>query len=163
MHHSSYDLCRNFVEDSLSDKKTLSIADVGSKDVNGSYRPLFDREGWHYVGLDDAAGKNVDVVLTPKTWKENANKFDVAISGQCLEHVLRPWKWIDDVASIVKPGGLVWIIAPNTFQFHEYPRDCWRIWPDGLRAIFEEGKLETIYCRRVGIDTFGLAKKPLEK
>lgn len=160
MHATSYDLCRLFVEDRLHGLGPLRIADVGSQNVNGCYRPLFEVDGWQYVGFDEVEGANVDVVMTPQAIVDHREQFDVVISGQTLEHTLKPWRWILDVASLAKPGGLVWIIAPNTWQFHEYHRDCWRVWPDGLRQLFDEACLETIYSRMVGADTFGLARKP---
>ena len=160
MHKSSFDLCRLFVEEHLADRSTLTIADVGSQNVNGTYRSLFGRDGWQYVGFDEVEGDNVDIVLTPETLAEHRETFDVVISGQTLEHTLKPWQWIKDVASLANPGGMVWIIAPNTWAFHEFPRDCWRIWPDGLRALFGEAGLDVVYCRMIGHDTYGLARKP---
>lgn len=163
MHQTSMDHCRIFVEERLLSLGPLRIADVGAQDVNGSYRKLFDREGWEYVGFDESHGKNVDVVLTPETLAANRDLFDVVISGQTLEHTLKPWVWIREVASLAKPGGLIWIIAPNTWMFHEFPRDCWRVFPDGLRALFDEAGLKTLYSRMVGADTFGLACKHFER
>lgn len=160
MHQTSYDHCKIFVEDYLDKLETLKIADVGSQDINGTYHNLFTRDGWDYIGFDECSGKNVDVVMTQETLIEHFHQFDVVISGQTLEHTLRPWEWVQDVATLAKPGGLIWIIAPNTWAFHEFPRDCWRVFPDGLRALFESVKLETIYSRMVGADTFGLARKP---
>jgi 2-polyprenyl-3-methyl-5-hydroxy-6-metoxy-1,4-benzoquinol methylase len=159
MHQPSYDLCKIFVADHLAQNATLRVADVGAADVNGTYKPLFARDGWEYVGFDQSPGKNVDVVMTAETIAERANSFDVVISGQTLEHVRMPWVWIHDVKALAKPGGLIWIIAPNTFQYHAYPLDCWRVFPDGLEALFEWAELEMIYSRMVGIDTFGLARK----
>lgn len=161
MHQSSYDHCRAFIEDYLANRDTLMIGDIGSYSINGAYRPLFARDGWEYVGFDVVEGPNVDHIFPPATG-EHDGTFDVVISGQCLEHVRKPWEWIKQVARLTKPGGFVWIIAPNTFHFHadaHYP-DCWRVWPDGLRALFDEAGLETVYARFVGIDTFGLARKP---
>ena len=37
--------------------------DVGSYDVNGTYRPLVEGRGWVYTGLDVSAGPNVDLSL----------------------------------------------------------------------------------------------------
>lgn len=160
MHQPSYDLCKIFVDDYLLNHKTLRACEVGSFDVNGTYKPLFARDDWEYVGFDVVLGPNVDHIFPPQT-NEHDESFDVVISGQCLEHVRKPWEWIKQVAKLVKSGGLVWVIAPNTFHYHaqdHYP-DCWRIWPDGLRALFDEAELETVYSRMVGIDTFGLARK----
>ena len=42
------------------DKAT--VVDIGSMDVNGTYRQIFDAANFDYVGVDLAAGKGVDVV-----------------------------------------------------------------------------------------------------
>ena len=162
MHESSLERCRDFIGQYLTNRKALSIADVGSYDVNGSYRSLFDRPGWEYTGFDVAAGPNVDHVLPQEDDAEwpFVGQFDVVISGQCVEHVRKPWKWIRQVASLAKPGGLVWITGPNTWVFHEHPIDCWRIWPDGMRALFDEAGLHEIACGYCGPDTVGIAFKP---
>jgi SAM-dependent methyltransferase len=162
MHESSLDRCRDFIQQYLQRRDRLRIADVGSYDVNGTYRPLFDRPGWEYVGLDIVAGANVDVVLPEgddATWP-HANEFDVVVSGQCVEHVRKPWKWIKQVATLAKVGGLIWITGPNTWVFHEHPIDCWRIWPDGMRALFDEAGLQEIACGYCGTETVGIAFKP---
>jgi SAM-dependent methyltransferase len=142
----------------------LQIADVGSYDVNGTYRPLFPHDRWRYVGFDVVAGPNVDVVLgDAEHWhfaEEYKGAFDVVISGQTLEHVYRPWIWIKQVAGLCRPGGLVWICAPNTWVYHEHPIDCWRIWPDGMRALFAEAGLAAIDCGFLGPDTVGIASLP---
>ena len=74
-----------FRERYLAEKinETLRILDLGSQDVNGSYRSLFAESHWHYAGLDMAAGNNVDIVLkTPYIWNEVASEsVDVVISG----------------------------------------------------------------------------------
>lgn len=163
MHQASYDHCKIFVEDYLKQNATLRICDVGAMDHNGTYKPLFVRDGWEYVGFDQSPGKNVDVVMTPEIIAEHAGKFDVVISGQTLEHVRMPWVWINEVKALAKPDGLIWIIAPNTFHYHPYPKDCWRVFPDGMEALFEWAGLEMVYSRMVGIDTFGLAKRKMHE
>jgi hypothetical protein len=104
MHPNCYDLCRGFALGLLTHRPghPLLIADVGSFEVHGAYRPLFDKPGWRYVGFAIKAGANVDVVLSSSDgWElsqEQIATFDVVISGQCFEHVARPWRWIKDVA-----------------------------------------------------------------
>jgi len=54
-------------------KKNLStgrILDVGSRDINGTVRPLFTGE---YIGLDMQEGENVDVLF----WGEKALSVDI--------------------------------------------------------------------------------------
>jgi SAM-dependent methyltransferase len=159
-------LCREFANGLKLHRgnEPLSIADVGSIDLNGCYRELFERPGWRYVGFDIQPGKNVDVLLAgPDDWKlpdYHCEAFDIVISGQCLEHVAAPWRWIRDVASLCKPGGLIWISAPNTEVFHEHPIDAWRVWPAGMSALLQEAGLEELSCTAVGPDTCAIARKP---
>ncbi|MCK5681147.1 methyltransferase type 11, partial [bacterium] len=72
----------------------MTIVDLGSQDVNGSSRDLFQNEKWNYIGVDLQAGKNVDIVLVnPYDWMEfKDNSIHVIISGQALEHVEFFWK-----------------------------------------------------------------------
>jgi SAM-dependent methyltransferase len=164
VHPSSYDRCREFVEKYLSRDIELRIADVGSYDVNGTYRPLFAHDRWHYAGFDVAPGPNVDVLLgDAEQWQlavEFRGAFDVVISGQTLEHVRRPWVWIKQIGGLCRPGGLVWVCAPNTWCYHEHPVDCWRVWPDGMRALFQEAGLVELECGFLGPDTVGIARSP---
>jgi SAM-dependent methyltransferase len=124
----------------------LQILDLGSQDVNGSYRPLFSQPLWNYIGLDMAAGNNVDIVLrTPYVWKELASQsVDVVISGQAFEHI--PYFWITmlEVARVLKPGGLCCILAPSSGAEHRYPVDCWRFYPDGLSSLATFAQMDVL-------------------
>lgn len=161
MHKESLGRCRDFIGNYLNSFETLKIADVGSFDVNGNYRALFDRPGWDYVGLDVTPGRNVDLIVPSDEdaiWP-HTGEFDVVISGQCVEHVRKPWKWIKQVASLAKSGGIIWITGPNQWEFHQYPIDCWRIWPDGMRGLFQEAGLIDLECYYKGTETVGIALK----
>lgn len=114
-----------------------------------------------YVGVDISEGKCVDIVLPSEyDWPESLNEsFDLAVSSQTVEHVRHPWKWIVSVAKLVKPGGMVYVCCPSERGFHEYPIDCWRIWPDGMRALMEDAGLKVIEAYNSGVDTTGIARK----
>ena len=157
MHESSYRLCEKFSKSSWC-KPGMSIAEVGSQNVNGSYRDLFPDNP--YTGFDISAGKGVDVVIGDhENWgsvSSHKGKYDIVISGQVLEHVRRPWLWMKNIASLGKVGGTVWICAPNTWGFHEFPIDCWRVWPDGMSAVFEDAGIDPVECFFDGPDTVGI-------
>lgn len=148
MHPSSFDKMSAFRRDYLEARgaEPLVIVDLGSQDFNGSYRPLFDRPPWRYLGIDMAAGPNVDVVLRdPYDWQELAPaSADVVISGQTFEHTEWFWETARQIARLLKPGGLCCIIAPSSGPEHRYPVDCWRVYPDGLRALARWAGLETL-------------------
>lgn len=159
MHPSSYSLMSGFVRKHLG-SVPLRVLDVGSCDVNGSYRPLFNDH--RYTGLDLAPGKGVDMVGQLYRYPVTDNAFDVVVSGQCIEHVKDLHRWVKEIARVLAPFGMCCIIGPNTFPEHRYPVDCWRIFPDGMRFLLEDiAGFNVVECRSEGIDTIGIARKPL--
>lgn len=148
MHKSSFCKMQDFVANYLADKKNqrLYILDIGSQDVNGSYKPLFENPLWKYHGLDTAAGKNVDIIVKDNyKWNEiSDSSFDVVISGQAFEHIEYPWLTMQEISRVLKKDGLICIIAPSSGPEHKYPLDCWRIYPDGFKALAKWAKLEPL-------------------
>lgn len=115
-----------------------SVLDVGSYDVNGTYRPLVEGRGWRYTGLDVAPGPNVDVVSADSYHFPLApGSFDVVLSGSTMEHVAAIWLWIPELVRVLRPGGMLAIVTHWQFPEHRYPVDCWRIMPDGMRYLFD--------------------------
>jgi SAM-dependent methyltransferase len=68
--------------------------------------------------------------------------YDIVLSGQVIEHVRQIWIWIRELARVCKTGGLVVTINPVSWPYHEAPVDCWRIFPEGMRALYEYACLE---------------------
>jgi ubiquinone/menaquinone biosynthesis C-methylase UbiE len=64
-----------------------------------------------------------------------------------LEHVRKPWIWIEELARVCKPRGLVITINPVSWPCRETPVDCWRAYPEGIRALYEEGNLEVLFSK----------------
>jgi len=173
MHANSLRHMQALVERYLDPAQALTIGDIGSYDVSGSYRPLFARGTWTYTGIDVNAGPNVDAVLeSPYQFPIADAHFDVLVSGQAFEHVKFFWlTWMEMVRTL-KPGGFIFLIAPSRGPEHRYPVDCWRFYPDGFRALAEYGKIVCLEARtdwaaypgargRVWGDTVGVfAKAP---
>ena len=124
----------------------LVIVDIGSADLNGSYRELFALPPWRYIGVDLAAGENVDVVLRdPYRWRElGSASMDVVVCGQTFEHTEFFWETMLEIARVLKPRGLCCIIAPSSGPEHRFPRDCWRIFADGFSAVARYAGLEVM-------------------
>src|SRR5579875_2336057 len=115
MHQSSLEAMARFVAEDLADRRgrAMRVLDVGSMDVNGSYRQFFDDPAWTYTGVDMEAGPGVDSVLPqPYDWSVlAASAYDEVVSGQALEHIEFPWVTILEVARVLRPQGLVCLIV----------------------------------------------------
>jgi SAM-dependent methyltransferase len=148
VHQSSLDKMRAFRARYLSEreKQQLLILDLGSQDINGTYRPLFENPRWTYIGVDLTAGRNVDVVLSdPYDWSEIPTAHaDLVISGQAFEHIEWFWLTMLQIGRVLKPGGLCCLICPAAGPEHRYPVDCWRFYPDGLAALARFAGLNVI-------------------
>jgi ubiquinone/menaquinone biosynthesis C-methylase UbiE len=81
------------------------------------------------------------------------NTYDVVMSAQVIEHVRKPWIWMTELGRVVKPGGLVITINPVSWIFHEAPIDCWRIYPDGMKALYEEASLNVLMSKWESLET----------
>lgn len=150
MHISSLNNMKRFVEKYMDEKTPYKILDIGSQEVdgdeNGSYRHLFQCDNWQYFGADVVPGKNVDIVLEePYRWKNIKDKsFDCIICGQMLEHCEFFWLTVLEIRRILRPDGICCIIAPSGGPEHRYPVDCYRYYPDGLKAIAKFAKLDIL-------------------
>jgi len=119
MHVASMELMAKFAED-YADKKSL-VLDIGSFDVNGTYKELFS-DCKSYMGLDITEGPNVDLAVDdPYQWPLKDGYFDIVISGQTFEHIEKPTETIKEMARVLKPGGHCCIIAPSAGPVHHYP------------------------------------------
>lgn len=142
MHKSSYDHVARRVRSYLEKKPKVDVVDIGAMDVNGSYRPLFEREGWRYRGLDLSTGPNVDIVLShPYRLPLASNSVDVVISGQAFEHIEFFWLTWLGMVRVTKADGLIFLVVPSRGPEHRYPVDCWRFYKDGMEALAHYGEL----------------------
>ena len=131
-----------------SDPTSLRVLDVGSGAEPGmlTYRDLFPGPAFEYVGLDLEPGHNVDLVPgDPFAWPEiPTDHFDAVISGQTFEHCPYPWITTAEIARVLRPGGLLAVIAPSKGMVHRYPLDCWRFYPDSWAALCAYVGLELV-------------------
>jgi len=155
MHPASYEFMKYFVEKYLDKQKKTSIIDIGSMNINGIYRPIFENnDNWEYVGMDIQSGPNVDIV----GFENIKDKYDVLISGQVMEHVKRPWEWLPSLKKYIKQNGLICIIVPHTLDEHKYPIDTYRYFPDGMIDLFEFSNINILEIKKNYADTMGIGK-----
>ena len=111
------------------------IVEIGSQDVNGSLRGCCP-PSYEYLGVDFVAGKGVDLILTdPYQLPLPDDSADIVLSSSCFEHSEMFWLLFLEIMRIVKPGGLFYLNVPANGEFHRWPVDCWRFYPDSGRAL----------------------------
>jgi len=114
------------------------ILEIGSRARSGiSRRGLFPG-ALEYVGLDIAAGPNVDVVGDAHRLSEYfpAGHFDAAFSVTVWEHLAMPWKVSLELNRVLKTGGVAMINTHQTWPSHEEPWDYFRFSEYAWPALF---------------------------
>ena len=60
------------------------------------------------------------------------------------EHVRKTWVWIKETARVCETSGTVITIDPVSWPHYEAPMDCWRAFPEGMKAPYAEAELEVL-------------------
>jgi SAM-dependent methyltransferase len=160
MHYSSKVKMIQFIDKYDVHKRGGTVVDIGSMDINGTYRELFPYND--YIGVDIVAGPNVDIIMGSPEWDALEN-IDIVISGQVLEHVKDIPKLMASIYKIVAPGGLICMIAPSAGPEHEPP---WygNISKERMIEVVEGAGFEVLSCTilPIGIwqDNCCIATKP---
>ena len=117
------------------------VLEISAEAIPSAYQRASQRhKTWHHLSLGVCDG--ADYVATEEyAYPVCSGTYDVVISGQVIEHVRMPWLWMCELARICKPGGLVVTIGPVSWPYHPAPVDCWRIYPEGMRALYEYAHL----------------------
>lgn len=135
-----------------------SVLDVGSSNVNGTYKSLFT----DYTGLDMEAGDNVDIVAeNPYAFPIADDSYDNVISGQTFEHSEFFWVTMQEMVRVCRKGGYIVVIAPAVWEEHRYPVDCYRFLTDGMIALARWCGLEVLHAD-FKVDAILIARKPYE-
>ena len=149
MHPTAMSNAQSFFDayaNSFDFSKKTKVIEIGSQDVNGSLRQVCP-DAFDYIGLDFQAAKGVDIVLDdPYTLPFDSESVDIVLSSSCFEHSEMFWLVYLEVLRVLKPNGLFYLNAPSAGNFHQFPVDCWRFYPDSGRALIK-------WSARNGLDT----------
>ena len=135
-------------------EKNQSILEIGPVENPTYYSKLVNMSSlkWHTLDIKEYSGKGEINPLHIVSQEEynypiEDDTFDIVLSGQVMEHVKNIWSWVDELKRITKKDGLIIIISPISWPYHEAPVDCWRIYPEGMTTLMEEKGLKVITCQ----------------
>jgi SAM-dependent methyltransferase len=150
LHQSAHDQMERLVAHYLRPGVHYRVVDLGSRTSGRqkmTHRDLFTEHSCTIIGVDVAPGRNVDVLMKkPYRLPMKSNSADLVISGQAFEHIPFFWASLLEIARVLKPNGLVFLTAPSRGHVHTAV-DCWRYYPDGLRAMATFAGLTVLEAR----------------
>lgn len=128
------------------------VIDAGAGE--GRFKPYFAHT--HYIGIDFGLGdaswnyRSLDVMGDIARMPIAENVADAVICTQTLEHVPEPAQVITELARVLKPGGSLYLAAPQNWHQHQKPYDFFRYTSFGLRYLFEKAGLEPLLIEPMG-------------
>jgi SAM-dependent methyltransferase len=124
------------------------VLEIGPDAFPSSYTKIVDDETITWDTLDISNGENLtDPRANEYSFPITDDLYDVVVAGQVIEHVRKIWVWVSELERVCKKGGYVILINPVSWVFHEAPVDCWRIYPEGMKALLEDTGLRIIESR----------------
>ena len=139
--------CKKFFDTyskAFESQENVKVIEIGSQDVNGSLRSTAP-SNFEYIGVDFVEAKGVDVVLTdPYELPFASESADIILSSSCFEHSEFFWVVFLEIMRVLKPTGVFYLNVPSNGNFHRYPVDCWRFYPDSGMALASWAKRNSI-------------------
>ncbi len=151
MHPNSRLLFEKYGRDAFRDG--MRILEIGPDGDPSSYRKLVNADNLTWETLELEPGPGITHVATGEyAFPLDDNTFDLVLSGQVIEHVRKIWLWMEELVRVTKPGGTVVTVNPVSWPYHEHPVDCWRIFPEGAKALYDHAGLDVTLCKSESLE-----------
>ena len=129
------------------------ILDAGA----GECRYAFAFAHCNYVACDRAVGdatwnyKRINVVADLESIPFKPETFDAVLSANVLEHIGEPGTALRDIATVLKPGGRLYMSVPFLGDpIHQEPYDFFRYTEYGLRHLIQKAGLTPVSILPMG-------------
>lgn len=124
----------------------VSVLEIGSRDINGSVRGLFDHHDTVYEGVDLLAGEGVDFVCDAAEWLPTG-PYDAVVSCEVFEHCAGWPNIVANAYSALMAGGVLLLTMAGLGRAPHSAADGGPLWadefyrnvdPSALRAVLED-------------------------
>lgn len=136
-------------------KPEIKVLEIGPFGNPSAYQKIINDNSieWQTLNLanstlEEMGNKDHLTILTndPYNYPLPDNHFNIVLSGNVMEHVEDINRWYKELKRIVRPGGYIITVMPLSWPYHEAPKDCWRIYPDGFSSIITSAGLNKKVC-----------------
>jgi SAM-dependent methyltransferase len=90
----------------------------------------------------------VDFVARAEDLPLEDSSIDLVVTQETLEHVRNPFKAMDEIQRVLKPGGTLYCQLPFVIGYHPGPTDFWRFTREGIVELVRHSGL---HCEEVGV------------
>lgn len=132
------------------DKEGKQLLDIAPQ-IHAGAKAYFNKSAIKTLDIDPSSGADyITDLCVNNEFLIPAESFDIVVCTEVLEHTLHPFKAVDELERILKPGGVAVVSTPCNFRIHGPLPDCWRFTEHGLKQLFrnfiniEINALETI-------------------
>ncbi len=121
----------------------MSVLEVGPDKVPSTIEKMVGdpKIRWEYLGYGDTILPVTHRTQNDTIYPLESNSYDIVLAANVIEHVRQIWIWVKELARLCRPGGYVVLISLVSWTHHKAPVDCWRVYPDGMRVLFDEAGL----------------------
>jgi len=120
------------------------LLDLGAG--SAPYAPLYSQFFRQTVTVDVPFSpldvSTVDVIASADDLPFEDARFDCVLCTEVLEHCARPAVVMDEIARVLKPGGVVLLTTPLMQALHSMPHDYYRYTPSALENLAAGADLE---------------------
>lgn len=136
-------------------KSGMKVLEIGPYGSPSAYQTIVNNNSieWHTLNLanstlDEMGNKDKLTIITndPYHYPIADNNYDIVLSGNVMEHVQDIMTWFGELKRIIRPGGLIIVVMPLSWPYHEAPVDCWRIYPEGFKSLLASHGLLPEIC-----------------
>jgi SAM-dependent methyltransferase len=131
-----------YVEPVMQEVKSVTsgtMLDVGCG--TRRYESIFSEVVDAYVGLDWPAIEDrarPDVIGDAMRLPLKSASIDVVLATELMEHLPSPHNFLQEVARVLREGGVLILSVPFMEPIHEEPRDYYRFTPFSLRHLLDQ-------------------------
>jgi ubiquinone/menaquinone biosynthesis C-methylase UbiE len=124
-------------------KSNMRVLEIGPNSHPSDFQAILNDASIKWETLDIFQSEKLTYVAENEySFPIPDNSFDIVISAQVIEHVREIWTWMKELSRVCKVNGFVITINPVSYPYHEAPVDCWRIYPEGMKALYSQAGLD---------------------